>query len=51
MMENKDILYKLYRLLNRMAITHPLPPLERGTGYHRMLKKKLVMRREEVFSC
>ena len=30
MMENKDILYKLYRLLNRMAITHPLPPLERG---------------------
>ena len=30
MMENKDILYKLYRLLNGMAITHPLPPLERG---------------------
>ena len=29
-MENKDILYKLYRLLNGMAITPPLPSLERG---------------------
>ena len=40
-MENKDILYKLYRLLNGMAITHPLPPLERGDGYS-LLWKLLV---------